>query len=123
MPPVCCFATRLRRAVTLVGLSHASRVMALVRSSDGLSGIRTIDDVPLNWSAPPYFPVLVHVPFCTVPLFPLPDRSFSVAPAPSSNEYAATGPFAAGAGAGCGEGAGTGTGAGSGVGDGAGAGC
>src|SRR3954453_8687856 len=87
----------LRSAFTLVGLSHASSVMPLVRWSDALSGMTTVDEVPLNCSAPPNLPV-VQVPFCTVPLLPLPDVSVTVVPEASSNEYAATGPFELGGG-------------------------
>src|SRR3954469_15384636 len=100
----------LAAALTFVGLSHASSVMPFVRSSEAASGIETSVELPLNWSAPPYLPVFVQVPFCTVPLLPLPDESLSVVPEPSSNEYAATGAFGDGAGAGAGWGCGAGAG-------------
>ena len=48
--------------------------------------------MPLKDSALPYLPLLVHVAPKIVPLLPLPDRSFRVAPDPSLNEYAATKP-------------------------------
>jgi hypothetical protein len=44
----------------------------------------------LNDNADPYFPDADHVPFATVPAFPLPDASPTNVPEPSLNEYAAT---------------------------------
>jgi hypothetical protein len=46
----------------------------------------------LNTSALPNFPDVVHVVFATVPVFPVPEESFTVVPEPSLNEYAATKP-------------------------------
>src|SRR5206468_13033752 len=46
--------------------------------------------VPLNVKAFPYLPEVVHVAPLIVPLFPLPDASFTTVPLPSSNPYAAT---------------------------------
>ncbi len=64
--------------------------MPVVRSSDAASGIVTRALVPLNVSALPYFPAVVHVAFASVPEFPLPDASATVVPDPSLNAYAAT---------------------------------
>src|SRR5262249_53988439 len=48
--------------------------------------------VPLKVNAFPYLPEVVHVAPLMVPLFPLPDASFTTVPLPSSNPYAATRP-------------------------------
>src|SRR5258705_908241 len=81
--------------VTVVGLTHASSVIAVVKRRDAESGIVTTALVPLNESAPPYFPAVDHVVADTVPVLPLPDRSVTVVPVPSLNEYAATRPVCA----------------------------
>ena len=49
--------------------------------------------VPLNESAPPYFPAGAQVAFETVPPLPLPDASATVVPVPSLKPYAATSPL------------------------------
>src|SRR5689334_20662590 len=76
--------------LTALGLTHASRVMAVVSLRDGesLTLIRAL--VPLNWSALPNFPAVVQVAFTIVPVLPRPDRSVTVVPAPSLKLYAAT---------------------------------
>src|SRR3954462_12432456 len=74
------------------GRTHASNVMPVDRCSAAVSAIVTRDVVPLNTSALPYFPPVVHVAFVMPPVFPLPDTSASVAPVPSLNAYAATSP-------------------------------
>jgi hypothetical protein len=52
--PGCSFTIAVRHIVpSAVGLTHASSVIALVRSSDGASATVTMLLVPLNWSAPP----------------------------------------------------------------------
>ena len=48
--------------------------------------------MPLNESAFPKRPAVAQVAFTSVPVFPFPDESATVAPEPSSNEYAATKP-------------------------------
>src|SRR5438874_12827608 len=74
------------------GLTHASSVIALVRSSEPAAGTVTQLDVPLKVSAAPNLPAVVHVVFVTVPLFPAPDESATVVLAPSLKPYAATRP-------------------------------
>src|SRR5262245_8613616 len=75
---------------TAVGLTHASSVMPVVRSSELASGTLTRLLVPLNDSAPPYLPLVDQVVFDVVPTLPLPEKSVTDATAPSLNEYAAT---------------------------------
>src|SRR3954468_6779860 len=81
------------------GLTHASSVIPLESASDALCGMLTIDEVPLNWSAPPKptCPVTRVAP-AIVPLLPLPDESLVVAPDASLNDSASTGPAAGGGG-------------------------
>ncbi len=76
----------------MVGLTHASSVIAPVRCNDALSATVTRELLPLKLSAWPYFPVAAHVVFAVVPVLPLPDASATVVPDPSSNPYAATRP-------------------------------
>ena len=78
--------------LTVLGLTHASRVMPVVRCSAAASGIVTSALDPLNCSALPYLPVAAQVVLVTVPVLPLPDWSVTVVPDPSSNPYAATKP-------------------------------
>src|SRR4051794_817745 len=61
------------------GLTHASRVIAPVRSSELASATVTQLLVPLNDRAPPNFPV-TRVAAVRVPVFPLPDASAVVVP-------------------------------------------
>src|SRR4026209_317521 len=72
------------------GLTHASSVIPDVSRSDGASGMVTIAFEPLNTRAFPNFPAVVHCALAIVPVFAWPDRSPTLEPAPSSNEYAAT---------------------------------
>src|SRR5262245_39474208 len=74
------------------GLTHASRVMPVLRSSDGASVIVTRALAPLNIRAFPNFPVDAHVAPLMVPVLPLPDASATVPPVPSLKENAATSP-------------------------------
>ena len=83
--------------MTVDGSTHASSVIPVVRCSDAASGIVTSALVPLNFSAPPYLPVVAHVALVSVPVLPFPDASVTVVPDPSSNPYAATNPGAAAA--------------------------
>jgi hypothetical protein len=55
---------------------------------------------PLNVSAPPYFPAVVHVAPANVPRFPFPLTSKAVGPTPSSSAYPATSPLDGGGGGG-----------------------
>jgi hypothetical protein len=66
------------------GLTQASSVKALVRSSDAESGMLTQLDVPLNASAPPLWPATQLVSLVT-PVLPCVVLSCKVAPPPSSN--------------------------------------
>src|SRR5262245_40198503 len=79
-------------ASTTVGRTHASSVIAVVRCNDAASAIVTSALTPLNESAPPCLPSLVHVALTIVPLLPLPDQSIAWLPAAVSKEYAATRP-------------------------------
>ena len=72
------------------GLTHASRVIAVVRSKDGASFTLTSASVPLKYKAPPNFPAVVRVAFTSEPVFPFPDESVTVGPVVSLNAYAAT---------------------------------
>ena len=78
--------------LTVVGYTHASNVIPLVNCSDGALLMVTKALVPLKLNAFPYLPEVVHVAPLIVPLFPLPDASFTTVPLPSSNPYAATRP-------------------------------
>src|SRR5262252_8572703 len=66
--------------------------MALVNCSDGALLMVTKALLPLKDKALPYLPEVVHVAPLMVPLFPLPDWSFTTVPLPSLNPYAATRP-------------------------------
>jgi hypothetical protein len=74
------------------GLTHASRVIALVRSSEFESGTFTRADVPLKNNALPNLPAVDQVAFDRVPVLLLPERSAVVVPVPSSKPYAAASP-------------------------------
>src|SRR6476659_361981 len=78
--------------VTLVGFTHASSVIAVARRRTGESLTVTRELMPLNTSALPNLPDVVHAALAMVPVPPLPDASATVVPVPSSNEYAATSP-------------------------------
>ena len=76
-----------------VGNTHASSVMAAVRSSELESLTVTQSLTPSNDSALPYLPLVVQVAPEIVPVFPLPEVSASVEPVPASKLYAATSVF------------------------------
>src|SRR4051812_36854779 len=80
----------VRHPLALAGLTQASSVIPLVRSrlAESFTVIQLL--VPLNDSALPYLPVALQVAPLIVPVFPCPERSLTVVPLPSSNEYAAT---------------------------------
>src|SRR3954469_17584615 len=75
------------------GFTHASSVMPADNASDALCATFTIEEVPLNESAPPnpIWPVTRVAP-PIVPLLPLPDESTTVAPSCSLNDKVRTGP-------------------------------
>jgi hypothetical protein len=68
----------------VVGFTHASSVIPVVRSSDAASAIVTQSSSPSNASAPPARPVARVAPEI-VPGLPLPDASVAVVPDASSN--------------------------------------
>ena len=72
--------------ITADGLTQASSVIPLVKCNDAASAIVTHAFVPLNTSALPYFPLVVQVAFVIVPVFPWPEESATVVPAPSLKE-------------------------------------
>src|SRR5689334_20653563 len=74
------------------GFTHASSVIPVVRSSDEASLIDTQAFVPLNTSALPYMPAVVHLALEIVPVFPFPEASATVVPMPSLKLYAAIRP-------------------------------
>src|SRR2546426_11370500 len=93
MSPGCSLnKTQRQELPSALGLTQASSVIPVVRSSDAASATVTHELVPLNESAPPYMPALDQLAFETVPALPLPDQSVTVDPDPSSNPYAATSP-------------------------------
>src|ERR1043165_3522408 len=81
---------------TVVGLTHASMVIPLVRCNVGASGILTRAFTLFNNSSPPSRPAGVHVALTTPPSFPCPDQSMTRVPVPSSKEYAAARPVVIG---------------------------
>ena len=76
--------SRLARPPT-VGSTHASSVIAVVRSSEAESATVIRAFVPLNESAFPNLPV-VTLALPTAPTFPFPDASATLVPMPSLNE-------------------------------------
>src|SRR5262245_50493472 len=81
--------TSRQAPVTAVGLTQASRVMAVLRCRDAESLMFTRALLPLNDRASPYRPA-AHVALLIVPVLPLPEASATAVPVPSLNEYAAT---------------------------------
>src|SRR5271166_1873447 len=70
----------------VAGLTQASRVMPLVRSSEAASGIVTEEVVsPVKFSAEPDSPA-AQVALAIVPVLLLKDESFRVVPVPSAKE-------------------------------------
>ena len=90
----CSLKITVRHVVpSALGRTHASSVIPVVRSSSAWSGIRTWSSTPSNDSAPAVRPAADQTgPPVSVPGWPRPERSASVVPEPSSNEYAATRP-------------------------------
>src|SRR5262245_29129736 len=79
---------------TTVGLTQASSVIPVVRSSEFESGTLTEAFVPLKDKAFPNLPAAApaQVAFVSVPLLLLPDWSTALVPLPVSKPYAATSP-------------------------------
>src|SRR5262245_35145574 len=77
---------------TVLGFTQASIVIADVSRSNAVSATVTQLVAPVSVTAPPYLPVAVHDAFDKVPVWPLPDASAAVAPAPSLKPQAAMGP-------------------------------
>ncbi len=71
--------------VVEAGLTHASSVIAFVRSRLGESGTVTQAFVPLKVSALPNRPAVVRTAFVSVPLFPVVEVSTTELPLGSSN--------------------------------------
>src|SRR5262245_11716278 len=89
----CSFISTVRQELpSALGLTQASSVIPLVRSSEAESGTLTIALVPLKERAPPYLPLVLQVALAIVPLLLLPDRSGRLGPEPWSKEYEATSP-------------------------------
>src|ERR1041384_7879225 len=83
--------TSSQKPVAVDGLTHASTVNAVVTCNDGASGTVTSAVLPLNDSAPPYLPAAVHVAPVMLPVFPVPEASVALLPAPSSTAWPAPG--------------------------------
>src|SRR3954447_9838464 len=81
--------------IAAAGLTQASSVTPVVRSSDGLSRIATVALVPLNDRPAPFLPV-VRVAFAIVPLLLRPEASSTALPDGSSKPKAATCPVGTG---------------------------
>jgi hypothetical protein len=75
-----------------VGYTHASSVIPVVSCNAAPFPTVTRALVPLNSNALPYRPAGVHVAPLIVPVYPFPELSTTVGPAPSANPYAATSP-------------------------------
>src|ERR1044071_2840751 len=73
----------------MLGITQASSVNALVRSSEAESGTVTRAVVPLKLNAPPNLPAVVRVAFAIVPVLVFPEASVTVAPLLSLKPYAA----------------------------------
>src|SRR5882724_13694957 len=78
--------------VTVDGFTQASSVIPVTSCRDAALGTVTTALVPLNTSALPNFPAVVHVAPLIVPVLLFPEESATVGPAPSANPYAAISP-------------------------------
>src|SRR5262245_18489923 len=76
----------------MTGFTQASTVIPVVKFRLGALFTVTQLLTPSNERAPPKRPDLTHVAPEIVPVFPLPDESFTVVPLPSLKLYAATKP-------------------------------
>ena len=99
-PPVRSFAATVRQPPSRDGRTHASTVIPDERSSEAESGIVTQSLTPSKLNADANRPDELHVAPDTVPLFPRPEESATVAPEPALNPYAATSPDVGGGGGG-----------------------
>ena len=82
--PAASFMRTVSHPLIAVGYTHASRVMAPVRSREVASATVTQSLTPSNDNAPPYFPPVVQAAPEIVPVFPFPERSARVVPEPAS---------------------------------------
>ncbi len=76
--------TTVCQALSAVGLTQASSVMAAVRSSESASGTLTQSFTPSKERALPNLPVAERVAPEIVPVLPVPDSSTVLAPEASS---------------------------------------
>src|SRR3954468_23902641 len=91
MAPAFSLSATVRQTLpSAVGRTHASIVIALVRSRSLASAIETESLTPSNESAPPFLPAALHVAPLIVPGWLWPVTSASVVPLPASKLYAAT---------------------------------
>ncbi len=74
----------LRQPVLTVGITQASSVIAVDRSSEAESGTVTQSLTPSRVAAVPKRPSAQPAPFASVPLLPRPEESVAVVPLPSS---------------------------------------
>jgi hypothetical protein len=74
------------------GFTQAERVKDPDRSREFESGIIMLSSMPSKYNALPTFPAVHWGPLINVPVFPLPEESKAVVPAPSSNVQWATRP-------------------------------
>src|SRR4051794_2014753 len=79
------------KAPAFLGLTHASSVAAVVRSSEFASATVTQSLTPSKDSAPPYLPPVAHVGPDSVPLLPDGDASLADVPLVSLKPSASTG--------------------------------
>src|SRR4051794_30711514 len=92
-PPVWPLSIAVRQPPAAVGFTHASSVIAFVRSSELESAMLTMSSTPSKDSARPNLPVVDRAtPPASVPPLPLPDESIAAVPLVSSKPYAATSP-------------------------------
>src|SRR3954451_16298696 len=84
-----------RQFPRVLGLTQASRVIPVVKSSEAASLIRTDALEPLNARALPKRPAELQVAPLSEPLLALPEVSLTAGPVPSSKPYAATRPAGA----------------------------
>ena len=90
--PLASFVTTVRQIeFWTFGLTHASSVIPVDRSSELVSAIVTQSLTPSKERAPPFLPAAQTAPE-SVPWLPLPEVSATEVPEPASNEYAPTSP-------------------------------
>ena len=83
-PAVCSFISAVRQPPATDGFTHASSVIAFVRSSVAESATLTMSLTPSKLSARPKRPEVVRVAPETVPALPLPEESVAAVPVVSS---------------------------------------